>query len=243
MNMKRNILILAMALLCGTAAAQLSQDTKIPMIGDEAPAFKAETTMGNLNFPKDYGDKWKIILSHPRDFTPVCTSEILELGYLQKDFEALDAKLVIVSTDTKDRHDHWKKAMEEVAYKNNAPVTLNFPFVDDSKMTVANSYGMLHNRTSSTENVRGVYFIGPENTIKATLFYPMNVGRNMDEIKRTLIALQASNDSKLLTPANWTPGDDLLVPYYPYTEKQLEQNPSLKDQYYMIGNLMWFKKM
>jgi peroxiredoxin (alkyl hydroperoxide reductase subunit C) len=241
--MRKSIIILTLVFVFGAAIAQRNNEPKIPMIGDPAPAFTAETTKGILNFPADYGRNWKIILSHPRDFTPVCTSEILELGYMQKDFDDLGTKLVIVSTDTKERHHMWVKAMEEVPYRNNSKVTLKFPFVDDSKMSISHSYGMLHNRTNSTENVRGVYFIGPDNTIKATLFYPMAVGRNMDEIKRTLIALQTADKNKLLAPANWNPGDDMLVPHYPYTDKELEKDPSLKDQFYLTGNLMWFKKM
>lgn len=241
--MRKSILILTLVVLFGAVSAQRNKETKIPMIGDNAPAFTAETTKGTLNFPADYGRNWKIILSHPRDFTPVCTSEILELGYMQNDFEELKTKLVVVSTDTKDRHNMWVKAMEEVPYRNNTKVSFKFPLVDDSKLAISQSYGMLHGQTSSTENVRGVYFIGPDNTIKATLFYPMAVGRNMDEIKRTLIALQTADKNQLLTPANWSPGDDMLVPHYPYTEKELEKDPSLKDQFYLLGNLMWFKKM
>lgn len=241
--MRKSILILTLVFLFGAVAAQKNKETKIPMIGDNAPAFTAETTKGTLNFPADYGRNWKIILSHPRDFTPVCTSEILELGYMQKDFDELKTKLVVVSTDTKDRHNMWVKAMEDVPYRNNTKVSFKFPLVDDSKLAISQSYGMLHGQTSSTENVRGVYFIGPDNTIKATLFYPMSVGRNIDEIKRTLIALQTAEKNQLLTPANWKPGDDMLVPHYPYTDKELEKDPTLKDQYYLLGNLMWFKKM
>lgn len=212
------------------------------MIGDDAPAFVAETTNGKLYFPGDYGKKWKIILSHPRDFTPVCTSEILQLGYMQNEFDDLNTKIVVVSTDTKERHEHWINAMEELAQQNHKPLDIKFPLVDDSKMTVASSYGMLHNRTSTTENVRGVYFICPENKIRASVFYPMSVGRNMSEIKRTLLALQTAEETSLLTPANWNPGDDLLVPHYPYTDRELARDPSIKDHYYQVGNLMWFKK-
>jgi peroxiredoxin (alkyl hydroperoxide reductase subunit C) len=241
--MKKNVLILSLIFVVSAAISQVRNEPRIPMIGDEAPAFQGISTQGNIDFPKDFGKHWKIIFSHPRNFTPVCTSEILELGYLQQDFADLDAKLIVISTDTKERHEMWKSAMEETTYNNNKPVKLNFPLVDDSKMTISHSYGMLHNRSSSTENVRGVYIIGPDNTIKATIFYPMSIGRNMDEIKRAVMALQTADDTNLLTPANWNPGDDLLVPFYPYTEKELEKNPALKDQFYEVNNLMWFKKM
>lgn len=240
--MKRNVLILAFLFVSGVLMSQV-KETKIPMIGDDAPAFKAESTTGSIDFPKDFGKSWKLIFSHPRDFTPVCTSEILELSYMQKEFADLNTRIIVVSTDTKERHNQWKNAMEEISYRNNKPVSIAFPLIDDSKMTIANSYGMLHNRTSTTENVRGVFFISPDNQIKASIFYPMSIGRNMDEIKRALLALQTSKETNLLTPANWNPGDDLLVPYYPYTDKELEKNPGLKDDFYLVGNLMWFKKM
>ncbi|MFZ5429201.1 MAG: peroxiredoxin [Bacteroidota bacterium] len=240
--MQKSVIFILFVFLCSAVSAQSNKETKIPMIGDDAPAFVAETTNGKLNFPGDYGKKWKIILSHPRDFTPVCTSEILQLGYMQNEFDDLNTKIVVVSTDTKERHEHWINAMEELAQQNHKPLDIKFPLVDDSKMTVASSYGMLHNRTSTTENVRGVYFICPENKIRASVFYPMSVGRNMSEIKRTLLALQTAEETSLLTPANWNPGDDLLVPHYPYTDRELARDPSIKDHYYQVGNLMWFKK-
>lgn len=240
--MKKNLIFLSLLFFFSAAIAQRN-DSKIPMIGDNAPSFTAESTLGKVNFPADYGKNWKIIFSHPRDFTPVCTSEVIELGYLQQDFEDLNAKIVVVSTDSKERHDLWVKAIEETSYKNNKPVKLNFPLIDDSKMSIAMSYGMLHSRSSSTESVRGVYIIGPDNTIKATIFYPMSIGRNMDEIKRAVMALQTADNTDLMTPANWSPGGDLLVPHYPYTEKELEKNPGLKDNFYLVGNLMWFKRM
>lgn len=225
-----------------------SQDKKgvfIPLIGDDAPSFTAETTSGVLNFPSDYGRKWKILFSHPRDFTPVCSSEILELAHMQEDFEKLDVKLVIVSTDTLQKHFMWKKALEEISYKDKSPVKINFPLVDDNRLTISKKYGMLHLPTSSTKDVRGVFIINPQNKIDAIYFYPMNIGRNMEEIKRTVIALQTAGTGKnhYLTPANWQLGDDLLVPQYPYTEKELKANPELKNSYYNVGSFMWFKKM
>lgn len=217
----------------------------IPMIGDDAPSFTAETTSGTLNFPQDYGKKWKIIFSHPRDFTPVCSSEVLTLANMQDEFEKLNVKLVVISTDTLQKHFMWKKALEETTYKGKAPVKINFPLVDDNRMAVSRSYGMLHIPASTTKDVRGVFIISPENKIEAIYFYPMNIGRNMEEIKRTVIALQTAGTGKdrYLTPANWQLGDDVLVPQFPYTEKQLKANPDLKLAYYNVGSFMWFKKM
>lgn len=218
----------------------------IPLIGDTAPAFSAETTTGTLSFPSDYGDKWKIIFSHPRDFTPVCSSEVLTLSHMQDEFDKLDTKLIIISTDDLQKHFMWKKALEETSFKNKQPTKIKFPLVDDSQMVVSKSYGMLHNSSSSTKDVRGVFIINPENKISAIYFYPMNIGRNMEEVKRTVIALQMASGKgkdRYLMPANWQAGDDVLVPQFPYTEKEVQEKPELKLAYYNVGSFMWFKKL
>lgn len=244
--MKIRLVLICLFLLCSINLwSQNKNSVNIPMIGDEAPSFTAETTSGVLNFPADYGRKWKIIFSHPRDFTPVCSTEILTLAAMQEDFEKLNVKLVIVSTDTLQKHFMWKQALEETAYKNKAPVKINFPLVDDNRMAVSKMYGMLHQPVSTTKDVRGVFIIDPQNKIEAIYFYPMNIGRNMEEIKRTVIALQTAGSGKdhYLIPANWQVGDDVLVPQYPYTQKELSANPDLKNSFYNVGSFMWFKKM
>ena len=244
--MKIRLLFFCLLLLCsGKLWSQEKTLANIPMIGDDAPSFTAETTNGELNFPADYGRKWKIIFSHPRDFTPVCSTEILTLAHMQEDFDNLDVKMVIVSTDTLAKHFMWKKALEETAYKDKDPVKIKFPFVDDNRLVVSKEYGMLHLPISTTKDVRGVFIINPQNKIEAIYFYPMNIGRNMEEIKRTVIALQTAGKGKdhVLIPANWQVGDDVLVPQFPYTEKQLADNPEVKNEYYNIGSFMWFKKM
>lgn len=212
------------------------------MIGDPAPAFTAETTNGNLNFPGDFGSSWKIIFSHPRDFTPVCSSELLALREMQRDFESRNVKILVVSTDTKDRHAMWKHALEEIDPADSRDRAIRFPLVDDNSMTISRMYGMLHNKVSSTESVRGVFVIDPQNKIQATFFYPMAIGRNMDEIFRSVEALQIADERKMYTPANWTRGGDLLVPYFPYTEAELAQDPGIENQFYQVGTLMWYKK-
>lgn len=229
----------------GHLFAQNINGIKIPLIGATAPSFKAETTNGSLHFPDDYGRNWKIIFSHPRDFTPVCSSEILELAQMQNEFKDLNVKFVILSTDLLEKHKQWKAALEQTEYKGKDPVKIDFPFVDDNNMDISKKYGMLHLPVSTTKDVRGVFIISPTNKIESIHFYPMNIGRNMEEIKRTVMALQAASgdiNSQLLTPANWKLGDDLMVPHYPYTESQLIQDPGLADKYYNVGSFMWFKK-
>ncbi len=243
--MKNGLMVLLLLLVCNSNLWSQGKHLNIPLIGDDAPTFTAETTEGTIEFPKDFGNKWKIIFSHPRDFTPVCSSEILELAQMQNDFNQLGVKLLIVSTDELQRHQAWKSALEDLSYKNKQAVKIKFPLADDNSLQISKKYGMLHEPTSTTKDVRGVFIINPSDKIEAIFFYPMNIGRNMDEIKRTVIALQAAGKGKnhLLTPANWQAGDDLMVPQFPYTEKQLQDNPNLKDAYYNVGSFMWFKKV
>jgi len=190
-------------------------NSRIPLLGETAPSFTAESTNGTIEFPADYGSKWKILCSHPADFTPVCTSEIMELALMQKDFKDLNCALVVVSTDDLQRHNGWKKAIEDMAAndKNNEPVKIKFPLVDDSKLNISWEYGMINPTVDSRHAVRGVFIIDPDNKIRSISFYPSEVGRNMDEIKRAVIALQTSDKNTVLTPANWEPGKDVLLPY------------------------------
>lgn len=232
--------LLAVVFLAGTSVAQSS--SKIPLIGSKAPSFKAQTTKGKMEFPNDYGKSWKILFSHPQDFTPVCSSELLELANLQKEFESLDVKLAIISTDDIEQHNMWVAYLEEIDYKGHGPQKINFPVIDDSDKTASKLYGMLHEPVSSNKDVRGVFVIDPENVVRSVNFYPMQVGRNMDEIVRLVEALQTVDQAKVLTPANWEKGGDVMVPYYPYTKEQLAANPALKDEFYSMGNRMWFKK-
>jgi len=211
--------------------AQKDTLTRIPLIGEDAPAFTAETTNGILNFPSDFGKKWKILFSHPADFTPVCSSEILELAYMQNDFDQLGAKLVIVSTDQLARHFAWKKALEDVSLNDRQPVKIKFPLIDDNNRMVSKSYGMISPKVNATKAVRGVFIIDPDNKIASVNFYPMSVGRNIDEIKRTLIALQTTQKQQVLMPANWKPGDDVMLPYISENQRlQLASTNTPADQ-------------
>jgi peroxiredoxin (alkyl hydroperoxide reductase subunit C) len=226
----------------GFVAAQDKNQTQIPLIGSDALKFSAETTTGTLNFPADFGRSWKILFSHPKDFTPVCTTEILELARLQKRMSALGIRVAVISTDTKERHLMWKKSMEEILKAENSASSIDFPLIDDSNATISKLYGMLHKPVSTTKDVRGVFVFNPDNKVEATFFYPISIGRNMEEIIRTVEALQTSYATSLLTPVNWVPGDDLLVPHFPYTEKELANNPGIEKQYYQSGSLLWYKK-
>ncbi len=171
---------------------QKKPDTNIPVIGQDAPRFYAESTAGTLSFPDDYGQNWKVIFSHPRDFTPVCTSEILQLARMQEDFANLETKLIVISTDFIQSHFQWKKELESLRTERFEPVKIKFPLVADDHFVIAKKYGMMHLNVSKTQTVRGVFYITPDNKIAAFSFYPMNIGRNLEDIKSTLIALQSA---------------------------------------------------
>jgi peroxiredoxin 2/4 len=216
--------------------SQSSSDSRIPLIGSVAPSFQARTTNGEISFPGDYSSSWKILFSHPKDFTPVCSSEILELAQRQDEFSKLGVKIVVLSTDTLYQHTDWKLTLDTLTYKGRTPVAIRFPLVDDNTKYVSKLYGMLHNPYSTTRDVRGVFIIDPKNKIRAIFFYPSEVGRNLDEIERTVIALQLSDKEHVLTPANWKPGEDVFIPYQ---TKESKSDPNV----YYVAPFMIAKRM
>jgi len=238
--MKKLVLtFVSVAFLLGTV---FSQKTQIPLIGSKAPSFTAETTNGTLTFPDDYGKKWKILFSHPQDFTPVCSSELSELAFMQNDFKELKAQIAIISSDNVTEHKRWKKWLEDLDYKGRGAQKIDFPFIGDESLVASKLYGMLHSPTSTNKDIRGVFIIDPDNIVRSVNFYPMQVGRNMHEIERILVALQTADRELVATPANWKDGDDVIVPHYPFTDGELAANPELKDRFYNVGGYMWFKK-
>jgi peroxiredoxin 2/4 len=218
--------------------AQNHQSQKIPLIGSQAPSFYAPSTMGYISFPDDYANKWKIIFSHPRDFTPVCSSEILELAYRQKEFDELDAQILVVSVDRLASHRNWKNDLESINFKGRGMTTIHFPLVVDSTAAISRSYGMIDPISGSTQSVRGVFYISPENVIRAFMFYPNEVGRSTDEILRTLTALQNQRAGKnIVIPSDWKPGDDVMIPLLTTEDKEELQSTDGKIHYinwYMI---------
>jgi peroxiredoxin (alkyl hydroperoxide reductase subunit C) len=189
------------------------QTARLPLIGDKAPSFKAETTQGSIQFPEDYKGKWVVLFSHPADFTPVCTTEFMTFASMQEDFRTLNCELVGLSIDSIYAHIAWLRTIKEkIEYKGMKGVEVNFPVIADLTMEVAKAYGMLQPGASNTQAVRAVFIIDPEGLVKTILYYPLSNGRNMQEIKRILIALQVSMKHGVATPANWQPGEDVIVP-------------------------------
>jgi peroxiredoxin (alkyl hydroperoxide reductase subunit C) len=185
---------------------------RMPLIGEEAPSFKAKTTQGMIAFPDDYKGKWVILFSHPADFTPVCTTEFMTFASMANDFKALNTELVGISVDSLYAHIAWLRKIQEMEWKNFKNVEVKFPLIEDITMEVAKKYGMIQPGQSNTQAVRAVFVIDPESKIRTILYYPLSTGRNFDEIKRIVLALQKADKDSVATPADWRPGDDVIVP-------------------------------
>ncbi|MCS3840280.1 alkyl hydroperoxide reductase subunit AhpC [Pseudomonas sp. JAI111] len=183
-------------------------------IGDEAPDFTAESTEGTLHFHEWIGDKWAILFSHPKDFTPVCTTELGYMAGLKPEFDKRNTKIVGLSVDPVSNHASWAKDIEETQGH-----AVNYPMIGDDNLVVAKLYDMIHPNASGgartavdNATVRSVFIIGPDKKVKAMLVYPMSAGRNFDEVLRLLDALQLNAKHTVATPVNWRPGEDVIIP-------------------------------
>ena len=171
------------------------------------------TTKGKISFPDDYKGKWVILFSHPADFTPICTTEILTFGARTEEFRTLNCELVGLSVDSRNSHIAWLKTIrEKIEYKGMKDVKVGFPIIDDVAMKVASLYGMIQPGESQTAAVRAVFFVDPKGVLRAMIYYPLALGRNFDEIRRVLVGLQTIDAFGIALPADWRPGDEVIVP-------------------------------
>jgi peroxiredoxin 2/4 len=190
--------------------------TQMPRIGDMAPDFEAMTTQGKMKFSEYNKGSWVILFSHPADFTPVCTTEMSEFAVQEDEFTKFNTKLMGLSIDSIHSHIAWVNNV-----KKNMGILMKFPIIADIDMKVSKLYGMLQPGESETAAVRAVFFMDPNGKIRLIMYYPLNVGRNMDEIWRALKALQTSDEHKVAMPLNWKPGDKVIVPP-PKTVEEME---------------------
>jgi alkyl hydroperoxide reductase subunit AhpC len=175
-------------------------------LGDIAPDFAQESTSGTIKFHEFLGNSWGVLFSHPKDFTPVCTTELGEVARLKPEFDKRNVKVVGLSVDPLEDHKKWAKDIEETQ-----KVKLNFPLLADGDRKVANLYGMIHPNANDTFTVRSVYIVGPDKKIKLTLTYPASTGRNFDELLRVIDSLQLTAKHQVATPANWKYGQDCII--------------------------------
>jgi alkyl hydroperoxide reductase subunit AhpC len=175
-------------------------------LGDTAPDFEANTTAGKLRFHQWLGDSWGVLFSHPKDFTPVCTTELGEVSKLKAEFDKRNVKVAGVSVDSVEDHHKWASDIEETQ-----GAALNFPLIGDPKREIASLYDMIHPNANDTLTVRSVFVIGPDKKVKLTITYPASTGRNFDEILRVIDSLQLTANHQVATPVNWEDGDDCIV--------------------------------
>jgi alkyl hydroperoxide reductase subunit AhpC len=175
-------------------------------LGDDAPDFTVETTEGKINLYEYLGDGWGILFSHPKDFTPVCTTELGAVAKLKPEFDKRNTKVLAVSVDPVESHEKWAQDIEDVTGNK-----LNYPVIGDPDRTVADLYGMIHPNALDTMTVRSVFIIGPDKKVKLTLTYPAATGRNFDEILRVLDSLQLTAKHQVATPSDWKQGEDVII--------------------------------
>lgn len=214
----------------------------MPLIGDQAPSFKATTTQGEINFPVDYEGKWVILFSHPADFTPVCTTEFMTFTRMLDEFKELNTELVGLSVDSLYSHIAWLRKINELEWKGMKNLDVTFPLIEDIKMNVANKYGMIQPNQSNTQAVRAVFIIDPKAVIRTILYYPLSTGRNFDEIKRIIQALQKADSDNVATPADWRPGDDVIIPPAGSCGTAKERMEEESDDKYCLDWFMCFKR-
>lgn len=214
----------------------------MPLIGDKAPSFTAVTTQGTINFPKDYEGKWVILFSHPADFTPVCTTEFMTFASMMDEFTALNTQLIGLSVDSLYAHIAWLRKINELEWKGMKNIEVTFPLIEDIKMDVARKFGMIQPNQSTTQAVRAVFIIDPKGFIRTILYYPLSMGRNFDEIKRIILALQKADRDHVATPADWRPGDDVIIPTAGSCGAAKERMESKDEDKYCLDWFMCFKR-
>ena len=220
------------------------EETKVtmPLIGEDAPAFDEITTQGDIHFPADYKGKWVILFSHPADFTPVCTTEFMTFGSMMEEFKAINTELIGLSVDSLYAHIAWLRKIQELEWNGKKNINVTFPLIEDIRMEVANKYGMIQPGASNTQAVRAVFIIDPNGKIRTILYYPLSTGRNFDEIKRIILALQKSDAENCATPADWRPGDDVIVPPAGSCGTAKERMENQSENQYCLDWFLCFRK-
>ena len=214
----------------------------MPMLGEKAPAFEAVTTQGLIKFPQDFSGKWVILFSHPADFTPVCTTEFMTFGSMIDEFKAMNVELVGLSVDSLYAHIAWLRKIQELEWKGMKNINVTFPLIADIRMEISSKYGMIQPGQSNTQAVRAVFIIDPKGIIRTILYYPLSTGRNFDEIKRVIQALQKADADQCATPADWRPGDDVIVPTAGSCGTAKDRMENQSDDQYCLDWFMCFRR-
>ena len=201
----------------------MTETRSLPKLGDQAPDFTAQTTQGEVTLSTWQEGKWVVLFSHPADFTPVCSTELTEFGRRYKEFEQRGVKLIGISVDSIHSHLAWHQNLGKIL-----GVALPYPIIADSTRAVSELYGMIHPGASATVTVRALFVIDPKRVVRALIYYPLNIGRNVDEVVRVIDALQTADKNGVACPVNWKPGDKVIVPP-PKTEKEVADRLALQN--------------
>lgn len=218
-----------------TEAAVATTNGRIPRLGDIAPDFKANTTLGEITFSEWQKDNWVVLFSHPADFTPVCSTELTEFARRIAEFDKRKAKLIGISIDSIHSHLAWTQNLEKILN-----VKIPYPLIADLNTVVAQKFGMIHPGESETVTVRALFVIDPNRKIRAVIYYPLNVGRSVDEVLRLVDGLQTVDKHAVAVPVNWKPGDKVIVPA-PKTENDVQDR--LKGNYEKIDFYLCKKEL
>ena len=218
-------------------------ESNMPLIGDKAPEFHAVTTRGNINFPQDYHGKWVVLFSYQEDFSPVCSTEIMMFGIMTNEFKEINTEIIGLSADSIHCHIAWLRRIKELAWKDIKHVDIIFPIISDSTLEISKKYGMIQTSCLGTLMVSAVFIIDPEGKVRAILVYPAAVGRNIQEIKRILMALQRSDHDSAATPVNWVQNDDIILLPPDTYEKAAERLETVTDNSYCLDWYLCFRQL
>lgn len=214
-----------------------------PMLGEKAPAFRAKSTKGYINFPYDYKKSWTVFFSHPGDFTPVCTTEFMTFEAMSDEFTQINTKLLGLSVDSINSHLAWIKDIKKnIDYNGMNEIDVDFPVINDIEGKIARKYGMIQPKIDAKKTIRAVYVIDPQSIIRAIFYYPQTTGRNIEEIKRVIVALQAADKFNIMTPCNWEAGDEVIIPP-PANKKEAIERLENMDTIKCYDWFLCFKKL
>lgn len=241
--MFKRILLPAVIFAAAFGLLNSRKQTRMPLLGDKAPSFRAKSTKGYINFPRDFKGSWVVFFSHPADFTPVCTTEFMTFEAMEEEFASINTRLLGLSVDSVASHLAWLKDIKEsIDYNGMNNVDVDFPVIDDLNGKIARKYGMIQPKADDTKTVRAVFIIDPQSVVRAILYYPQSTGRNLEEIKRILVALQTSDKFDVVTPANWEAGDEVIIPPPSNKEEAIERLESM-DNVKCYDWFLCFKKL
>ncbi len=240
----RRLILASVFLGLGASSLWAEELLRAPMIGEDAPAFTADTTQGKITFPKDYKNKWVVLFSYSADFTPVATTEVLTIAAMAPEFKSINCDWVGISGDSLTSHISWLRSLQEkIVYKNMKGVNVAMPLVADPKIEILKKYGLFPSVADEGRTYSALFIVDPKGRIRSMLFYPASMGRNFMEIKRMIVALQTADAYSVSTPSDWQPGEDVIVPVPNTLSSAKERQDNAGKDYYNLDWYLGFRKL